>query len=97
MKFRIARHTTDLNRIIDFYGRILGLKVLGDFKDCHTVHLLDNDLGLFCYVSIFDTAYVVVRLSLSNHCDGYKYMLYNNYVERTYWMKRFGRMGFEDI
>ena len=33
MKFRIARHTTDLNRIIDFYGRILGLKVLGQFKD----------------------------------------------------------------
>ena len=36
MKFRIARHTTDLNRIIDFYGRILGLKVLGEFKDHHS-------------------------------------------------------------
>lgn len=35
MKFRIARHTTDLNRIIDFYGRILGLKVLGEFKGHH--------------------------------------------------------------
>jgi catechol 2,3-dioxygenase-like lactoylglutathione lyase family enzyme len=35
MKFRIARHTKDLNRIIDFYGRILGLKVLGEFKDHH--------------------------------------------------------------
>jgi catechol 2,3-dioxygenase-like lactoylglutathione lyase family enzyme len=35
MKFRIARHTTDLNRIIDFYGRVLGLTVLGDFKDHH--------------------------------------------------------------
>jgi catechol 2,3-dioxygenase-like lactoylglutathione lyase family enzyme len=35
MKFRIARHTTDLNHIIDFYGRILGLKVLGEFKDHH--------------------------------------------------------------
>jgi catechol 2,3-dioxygenase-like lactoylglutathione lyase family enzyme len=35
MKFRIARHTTDLNRIIDFYGRILGLQVLGEFKDHH--------------------------------------------------------------
>jgi catechol 2,3-dioxygenase-like lactoylglutathione lyase family enzyme len=35
MKFRIARHTSDLNRIIDFYGRVLGLKVLGDFKDHH--------------------------------------------------------------
>jgi catechol 2,3-dioxygenase-like lactoylglutathione lyase family enzyme len=33
MKFRIARHTQDLNRIIDFYGRVLGLKVLGQFKD----------------------------------------------------------------
>ncbi len=33
MKFRTARHTKDLNRIIDFYGRILGLKVLGEFKD----------------------------------------------------------------
>ena len=33
MKFRIARHTKDLNRMIDFYGRILGLKVLGEFKD----------------------------------------------------------------
>jgi len=36
MKFRITRHTTDLNRIIDFYGRILGLKVLGEFKDHHS-------------------------------------------------------------
>lgn len=36
MKLRIARHTTDLNRIIDFYGRILGLVVLGDFKDHHS-------------------------------------------------------------
>lgn len=35
MKFRNARHTKDLNRIIDFYGRVLGLKVLGDFKDHH--------------------------------------------------------------
>ncbi|MEP6611010.1 MAG: VOC family protein [Mucilaginibacter sp.] len=33
MKFRTARHTKDLNRIIDFYGRVLGLKVLGEFKD----------------------------------------------------------------
>jgi catechol 2,3-dioxygenase-like lactoylglutathione lyase family enzyme len=35
MKFRIARHTTNLNRIIDFYGRVLGLKVLGEFKEHH--------------------------------------------------------------
>jgi len=35
MKFRISRHTNDLNRIIDFYGRVLGLKVLGEFKDHH--------------------------------------------------------------
>ena len=33
MNFRTARHTRDLNRIIDFYGRILGLKVLGEFKN----------------------------------------------------------------
>jgi catechol 2,3-dioxygenase-like lactoylglutathione lyase family enzyme len=33
MKFRITRHTANLNRIIDFYGRILGLKVLGEFRD----------------------------------------------------------------
>ncbi|HVW98314.1 MAG TPA: VOC family protein [Mucilaginibacter sp.] len=33
MKFRIARHTKDLNRIIDFYGRVLGLKILSEFRD----------------------------------------------------------------
>jgi len=33
MIFRIARHTKNLNRIIDFYGRILGLQVLGEFKN----------------------------------------------------------------
>lgn len=33
MKLRIARHTNDLNRMIDFYGRILGLKILGEFKN----------------------------------------------------------------
>ncbi|WP_259068299.1 VOC family protein [Mucilaginibacter sp. X4EP1] len=33
MKLRIARYTTNLNRMIDFYGRILGLKILGEFKD----------------------------------------------------------------
>src|ERR1700742_2952863 len=33
MKFRTARHTKDLNRMIDFYGRVLGLKVLGSFRD----------------------------------------------------------------
>jgi catechol 2,3-dioxygenase-like lactoylglutathione lyase family enzyme len=41
MKVRIARHTKDLNRIIDFYGRVLGLKVLGEFKN----H--DNYSGVF--------------------------------------------------
>lgn len=35
MIFRIARHTNNLNRIIDFYGRVLGLKVLGEFKGHH--------------------------------------------------------------
>jgi catechol 2,3-dioxygenase-like lactoylglutathione lyase family enzyme len=33
MKLRVARHTQNLNRMIDFYGRILGLKVLGEFKN----------------------------------------------------------------
>ena len=33
MKFRTARHTRELNRMIDFYGRVLGLQVLGEFKD----------------------------------------------------------------
>jgi len=33
MNFRAARHTTDLKQIINFYCNILGLKVLGDFKD----------------------------------------------------------------
>ncbi len=33
MKFRTARHTRQLNPIIDFYGRMLGLQVLGEFKD----------------------------------------------------------------
>ena len=33
MQFRSARHTTDLQQIIDFYCGILGLKILGDFKD----------------------------------------------------------------
>ena len=33
MKFRTARHTKQLNPIIDFYGRVLGLQVLGEFKD----------------------------------------------------------------
>jgi catechol 2,3-dioxygenase-like lactoylglutathione lyase family enzyme len=41
MKFRIARHTKNLNRIIDFYGRILGLTFLGEFRD----H--DNYDGIF--------------------------------------------------
>jgi hypothetical protein len=33
MKFRIARHTTNLAPIIEFYTQIIGLQILGDFKD----------------------------------------------------------------
>lgn len=33
MKFRVARHTADLSRMISFYRDILGLEVLGKFKD----------------------------------------------------------------
>lgn len=73
------------------------LKVFGEFKNHHTIHLLDNENGLFCYVTAFDSVFVVVRLSKTYSCKGYKYMLYNNYIENTYWMKRFSEIGFEDI
>ncbi len=33
MKLRIARHTTDLNQIVQFYSDIIGLEVIGKFKD----------------------------------------------------------------
>jgi len=33
MKFRVARHTDSLENIVTFYTNILGLQVLGDFKD----------------------------------------------------------------
>lgn len=33
MIFRAARHTNDLKTLIDFYTRILGLEILGEFSD----------------------------------------------------------------
>lgn len=33
MKLRVARHTKNLQPLIDFYTLIIGLEVLGDFKD----------------------------------------------------------------
>ncbi len=33
MKFRSARHTDNLLPIISFYRNVLGLEILGDFKD----------------------------------------------------------------
>jgi catechol 2,3-dioxygenase-like lactoylglutathione lyase family enzyme len=33
MKFRVARHTTNLTPIIDFYRDVLGLTLLGEFED----------------------------------------------------------------
>lgn len=33
MKFRIARHTNQLDPIIQFYTKIIGLKVLGKFEN----------------------------------------------------------------
>jgi catechol 2,3-dioxygenase-like lactoylglutathione lyase family enzyme len=33
MKFRSARHTNNLTRITTFYTEVLGLQILGDFKD----------------------------------------------------------------
>lgn len=36
MKFRVARHTTDLQLIIDFYTQLLELEVLGSFENHST-------------------------------------------------------------
>lgn len=33
MKFRVARHTNDLEKIEQFYTTIIGLKILGRFKN----------------------------------------------------------------
>jgi|SRR5215217_8118104 len=33
MKLRVARHTTQLQLLTAFYTRVLGLKVIGGFKD----------------------------------------------------------------
>ena len=33
MKLRVARHTDDLEPIIKFYTDILGLEIIGEFKD----------------------------------------------------------------
>ena len=33
MKLRVARHTTNLQPLIKFYTEILGLEVIGEFKD----------------------------------------------------------------
>lgn len=33
MKLRVARHTTDLQPLIDFYTSIIGLEIIGEFKN----------------------------------------------------------------
>ena len=33
MKLRVARHTTNLQPLVEFYTEILGLQVIGEFKD----------------------------------------------------------------
>lgn len=33
MKFRVARHSSDLDKIKEFYCELVGLKVLGSFSD----------------------------------------------------------------
>lgn len=33
MKLRIARHTNNINKILDFYTKIIGLDILGEFKN----------------------------------------------------------------
>lgn len=41
MKFRVARHTNNLSKIIDFYHGVIGLSILASFED----H--DNYSGVF--------------------------------------------------
>ena len=33
MKLRVARHTTNLQPLIDFYTKVIGLEIIGEFKD----------------------------------------------------------------
>lgn len=33
MELRVARHTNDISRILDFYTKIIGLDLLGEFKN----------------------------------------------------------------
>ncbi len=33
MKLRVARHTTDLQPLIEFYTKIIGLEIIGEFKN----------------------------------------------------------------
>ncbi|WP_313384106.1 VOC family protein [Chishuiella sp.] len=41
MELRVARHTNDISRILDFYTKIIGFDLLGEFKN----H--DNYDGIF--------------------------------------------------
>lgn len=41
MELRVARHTNNINKILDFYTKIIGLDLLGEFKN----H--DNYDGIF--------------------------------------------------
>ncbi len=33
MKLRVARHTTNLQPLIDFYTNVIGLEIIGEFKN----------------------------------------------------------------
>ena len=33
MQFRVARHTNKIEEISEFYTKIIGLEILGDFKN----------------------------------------------------------------
>ncbi|WP_409515934.1 hypothetical protein [Chishuiella sp.] len=33
IELRVARHTNDINKILDFYTKIIGLNLLGEFKN----------------------------------------------------------------
>ena len=45
MKFRYARHTNNLDTLIDFYQNVIGLEKLGGFKDHNGYDgVFDNDI-----------------------------------------------------
>lgn len=91
--------TTDLHKYVFGSGfdieYISCFKLFGDFSNNHTIHLLDSDFGLVCYVSIFAQMYVLVRLSKKKYCGDERYFCYNDYVNKTYYLKKFSEYVFD--